>query len=371
MKTGAVFAVLFSALLALSPVESAHAQASSCAQLDRTLRTLSSNRDFTSLKKNQEQARDLAARIRDAESVFVRGGCQKVLNAGQKLSSECMKVARVIVRGREDYNKLAAAIETGQAVAQQREVALQQIARFGCGSGSSAGAVQETRSKSPFAQLFEQLFGGGGQRVVDDYGYNPNGSTLRTVCVRSCDGYYWPISFSTVAEFLGDDAAVCANQCPGGEVDLYYYHNPGEDPETMINLDGVPYTALENAFRYREEYDPNCTCKAPISYGRIEIAGIDGGTPGRAMIAFTDLSFPLPLRDPRRQTEISTIEAVHVPLPRPRPALPGEPGAPAPGITPVVAAAASSEMRLIRFGDRVVRLVGPDTPYARLTAEGS
>ena len=264
----------------------------------------------------------------------MRGGCQAVLNAGNKLSSECMRVARFIVKGREDYNKLAASIETGQAVAQQREVALQQIARFGCGSGSSATATQQTRTKSPFAQLFEQLFGGGGQQVVEDYGYNPNGSTLRTVCVRACDGYYWPISFSTVAEFLGDDAAICANQCPGGEVDLYYYHNPGEDAEAMVNLDGVPYSALENAFRYREEYDPNCTCKAPISYGKIEIGGIDDSAPGRATVAFADLSFPLPLRDPRRQIAVSTIEAVHVPLPRPRPPQPGEQGAPPPGVAP-------------------------------------
>lgn len=370
MKTGAFSAALISVLLVLSLAETALAQANSCAQLNQTLRTLSNNRDFSRLKENQDAARDLQARIRDAESVFVRGGCQKVLNAGQKLSSDCMKVARVIVRGREDYNELAASIETGQAVAQQREVALQQIARFGCGTGSSATSTQSSRAKSPFAQLFEQLFGGGNQQVIDDFGYNPNGSTLRTVCVRSCDGYYWPISFSTVAEFLGDDAAVCANQCPGSEVELYYYHNPGEDPESMINLNGVPYTAMETAFRYREEYDASCTCKAQIDYGSIQIAGLDTGGPGRATVAFAEVSFPLPLRDPRRQTEISAVEAIHVPLPRPRPPQPGEPGAPAPGAEPVVTAS-SSEMRLIKRGDRVVRLVGPDTPYARSGAEGS
>jgi len=370
VKTGAVSAVLISALLVFSAVETAHAQSASCAQLDDTLRTLSGNRDFASLKQNQDQARELSTRLRDAESAFVRGGCQAVLNAGQKLSSDCMRVARFIVKGREDYNKLAASIETGQAVAQQREVALQQIARFGCGTGSSARSTQTTQSKSPFAQLFEQLFGGGSQQVIEDFGYNPNGSTLRTVCVRSCDGYYWPISFSTVAEFLGDDAAMCANQCPGSEVALYYYHNPGEDAEDMVNLDGAPYAALENAFRYRQEYDSSCTCQAPISYGTIEIGG-GGGTPGRATVAFADLSFPLPMRDPRRLTQIATIAAIHVPLPRPRPPRPGEAGAPEPGATAVVTAASSSEMRLIRFGDRVVRLVGPDTPYARSAAAGS
>ena len=370
MKTNIVSAALLSALLVLSFAKTVEAQSASCAQLNQTLRTLSNNRDFSNLKANQDKARELQGRLRDAESVFVRGGCQKVLNAGQKLSGDCMRVARVIVKGREDYDKLAASIETGQAVAQQREVALQQIARFGCGTNTNAPVSQDTR-KSPFTQLFEQLFGGGNnQQVIDDFGYNRNGSTLRTVCVRSCDGYYWPISFSTVAEFLGDDASVCASQCPGSDVQLYYYHNPGEDPEDMINLAGVPYTAMENAFRYREEYDASCTCKAQVDYGTIQLAGTGGGMPGRATVAFADVNFPLPIRDPRHQIEVSTIDAVHVPLPRPRPPQPGEPGAPAPGATPVVTAA-SSEMRLLKFGDRVVRLVGPDTPYARSVAAGS
>ena len=180
--------------------EAANAQSASCDQLNTTLNTLSGNRDFQTLQANQTKARDLAAQIQNAESVFVRGGCQDTLNKGQKLNAECMRIARVIVNGRQDYDKLSASIETGQAVAQQREVALQQIARFGCNARSSARFNVETEVKSPFARLFEQLFGGS-QQVIDPYGgYNVNGSTLRTVCVRSCDGYYWPISFSTVPE---------------------------------------------------------------------------------------------------------------------------------------------------------------------------
>ncbi len=370
MKTVVFSAALISVLLVFAFPQTGNAQSASCAQLNTTLTTLSKNRDFRTLRENQDRARDLTTRIRDAESLFVRGGCQAILNQGKKLSSDCMKVARVIVKGREEYSKLAAQIETGQAVSQQREIALQQIARFGCNLGSSATVVTETKPKSPFAQLFEQLFGGG-QRVVEDYGYNPNGSTLRTVCVRSCDGYYWPISFSTVAEFLGDDAAACSSQCPGSDVELYYYHNPGENPEDMINLNGVPYTAMETAFRYREEYDASCTCKAPVSYGTIQIAGPDASASSRPTVAFEDLSFPLPLRDPRRQAGMSTVAAVHVPLPRPRPLRPGEEDKSVPAIAPVVTAATARELRLIRFGDRIVRLVGPDTPYAQTRASGS
>jgi hypothetical protein len=280
-------------------------------------------------------------------------------------------VARSIVNGRETYNQLAASIETGQAVAQQREVALQQIARFGCNSASSATVSSPSTEKSPFTRLFEQLFGGGRQQVVEDYGYNPNGQTLRTVCVRSCDGYYWPISFSTVPEFLGDDAASCSKQCPGSDVELYYYHNPGENPEDMINLNGAAYRGLPNAFRYREVYDSSCSCKAPINYGTIQVSATDATSPGRATVSFVDLNFPLPMRDPRRQSAVNIVEATHIPLPRPRPARPGEPGATQQGEIPIVTTATTTGRRLIRFGDRVVRLVGPDTPYAQLGAKGS
>ena len=130
LKSAFLSAVLLSALLAVSLAEPALAQSASCNQLDSTLSTLSRNRDFRNLRDNEDKARTLGTQLRDAESAFVRSGCQAVLNAGQKLSSDCMRVARVIVKGREDYKKLQASIETGQAVAQQREVALQQIARF-------------------------------------------------------------------------------------------------------------------------------------------------------------------------------------------------------------------------------------------------
>lgn len=362
-------AALVSAVLVFSLAEAATAQSSSCTQLNSTLATLSNNKDFRVLQANRDKARTLADQLQNAESVFVRHGCQAVLNKGQKLSSDCMNVARAIVSGRDTYNKLSASIETGQAVAQQREVALQQIARFGCNTSVNTSVGAQSTAKSPFAKLFEQLFGGG-QQVIDENGYNPNGQTLRTVCVRSCDGYYWPISFSTMPEFLSDDAATCSSQCPGSDVELYYYHNPGETPENMVNLEGQPYTALPNAFRYRSEYDASCTCKAPIDYGTINIAGTDATAPGRATVSFKDLSFPLPMRDPRRQTEVKTVAAIHIPLPRPRPPRPGEPGAANTSVTPVTTASTKG-LRLLKFGDRVVRLVGPMTPYAQLAAKGS
>jgi len=42
-------------------------------------------------------------------------------------------------------------------------------------------------------------------------------NTYRTLCVRSCDGYYFPISYATGRGRFKTDAAVCASMYPPGE----------------------------------------------------------------------------------------------------------------------------------------------------------
>lgn len=91
----------------------------------------------------------------------------------------------------------------------------------------------------------------------------PSG-TFRTVCVRSCDGYYFPISFSTTRDRLEADEAACQRMCPAGDVSLFYYARRGERPEQMVSISGTPYTTLENAFRYRSELDESCICGTPL-----------------------------------------------------------------------------------------------------------
>jgi hypothetical protein len=123
--------------------------------------------------------------------------------------------------------------------------------------------------------VFASLFGDDG--TYDDSGpdtYDPSGrensyvsipgygDTYRTLCVRTCDGYYFPISFSTEPSRFSDDAEACAAACPGAEVSLYVHHSPGEGVEQMVSLSGEPYTALPTAFAYRKAYNPACTCRA-------------------------------------------------------------------------------------------------------------
>ncbi|MDI4236368.1 DUF2865 domain-containing protein [Bradyrhizobium sp. Arg237L] len=89
----------------------------------------------------------------------------------------------------------------------------------------------------------------------------PQSGTYRTVCVRSCDGAYFPISFATVQGRFADDEKTCKAQCPAAEATLFAYRNPGEDINQAVSVNGQPYTSLPNAFKFRTEFNPSCSCK--------------------------------------------------------------------------------------------------------------
>ena len=97
--------------------------------------------------------------------------------------------------------------------------------------------------------------------------YVPLGSsgTVRTLCVRTCDGFYFPVSFSTTKDRFSKDTAACAALCPGAEAKLYYHSIPDEEPEQMVDLTGKTYLSSPNAFKYRvngARSTPGCTCQA-------------------------------------------------------------------------------------------------------------
>ena len=89
------------------------------------------------------------------------------------------------------------------------------------------------------------------------------GGTFRTVCVRTCDGFYFPISYSTSPDRFRDDEQTCQRMCPASEVSLYTYHNPGEEMTQAVSLNGRPYTELPTAFQYRKAMSPACSCRRP------------------------------------------------------------------------------------------------------------
>ena len=55
----------------------------------------------------------------------------------------------------------------------------------------------------------------------------PQSGTFRTVCVRTCDGAYFPVSFATVQARFADDERTCKALCPATEASLFALSQSG------------------------------------------------------------------------------------------------------------------------------------------------
>jgi hypothetical protein len=359
-------------------VSTAYAQSNACGRLQGALATLDRNSDFRDSRGNSQQLKQAQREVQRSESAYVRQGCNDDAKAGRQLSGECRALARRVLDGREQVKALQSTVDTGDAVAGQREAILQEMSRFGCDDRSS---VRDNRqSRGDRGNLFEQLFdvftdnGMDGEGGVRGDEFNPYGGyhTVRTLCVRKTDGFYWPISYSTLVDYVANDAEQCRAMCPTLDVDLYYYDNPGQEPEQMVNTFGEPYSSLPNAFKFRTEFDTQSKCQPVQQGGQVSVTTLADGT-SRAMVTYEGATFPLPVRDPRNLTTFveapattvaeAQVTYVDIPLPRPRPAAPGE--APVVVAVPVAPVAATTPDRVVKFGDKRVRIVGPDTPYAQ------
>jgi hypothetical protein len=139
----------------------------------------------------------------------------------------------------------------------QRRSVLTALAQNNCGPQYAAAA----RSGGNF---MDNLFGNNGNQIPPPSAeFGPQSGTFRTVCVRTCDGAYFPVSFATVQARFPDDEKTCKALCPATEASLFTYRNPGEDINQAVSVNGQPYTSLPNAFHFRTEFNPTCSCKAP------------------------------------------------------------------------------------------------------------
>jgi hypothetical protein len=85
-------------------------------------------------------------------------------------------------------------------------------------------------------------------------------NTYRTVCVRLCDGYFWPISFSADSTTIASDRKQCEQSC-AAPARLYISKDINVPLEDMRDEGGRYYRDLNKAFVYRSAYLPNCKCK--------------------------------------------------------------------------------------------------------------
>lgn len=120
------------------------------------------------------------------------------------------------------------------------------------------------------------------------------GGGLRTMCVRMCDGYYWPVTFDARRSRFDRDAKTCSSSCTS-EARLFVMPKNGEAKD-MVDLQGRPYGKLVNAYRYRKLARNSCTCRPDpwedSARARHEAFAASGNTPAEAFASEREPSEP-------------------------------------------------------------------------------
>lgn len=93
-----------------------------------------------------------------------------------------------------------------------------------------------------------------------DAGGFPRSGRYRTVCVRLCDGFFFPINYATASKDLDRDAAQCERSC-ASPARLYIQHTKDETVADLVDLKGMPYSKLKTANLFRTTYDAACKCR--------------------------------------------------------------------------------------------------------------
>jgi len=220
------------------------------------------------IRRYQDAAAKQQSELDRVTSQAKRMGCDSSgffsLFSGQ--SAQCGPVNNQIQQMRANLEQITTSLERlrsgglgGAERDNQRRSVLAALAQNNCGPQYANAA------RGP-GNFLENLFGNNNNNnnPVPPPGadFGPQSGTYRTVCVRTCDGFYFPISFATVPARFPDDEKTCKNLCPASEATLFSYRNPGEDMNQAVSISGQSYASSPNAFRYRQEFNPSCACKA-------------------------------------------------------------------------------------------------------------
>lgn len=263
-------------------------QGSTCAQLEASLASL--DRGADSWASRQAQASKLRADL-DRYSAQARNmGCDAprgfLIFQGPPRPPQCDQIDDQISRLRSSIAGLERGGSSNQAG--QRRALILALAQNNCGAQYSA-AVRATAPAQPQRprNFLEAIFGAPVQSDSDegapDVDLNAvapatksSGGGSRTVCVRMCDGYYFPLSRSSNSSRYVSEDGLCKKLCPNADTQLFTLS--GEDIRNAYSISGQSYMSTPNALRYRKELVSSCSCRAPGQSWAQALAGIEDET---------------------------------------------------------------------------------------------
>ena len=354
-------AVLLPVLLALATAVPAPAQQNPvCSRLEGQLAAF--DRGGTDPARAEQVKRFEAAAVKQQFELdrhlatSKRTGCEGTgffLFGGQP--AQCGPLNKQIQQMRANLDRIQADLahlqgDAGPEREAQRRTILTALSQNDCGPQYRQAAAPQRGG------LFETLFGGPGSSIISGLstpgGESPQGSGYRTVCVRTCDGYFYPISYSTSPSKFNDDERTCQRSCPAAEVMLFSHRNPGEDINHAISVGGQLYSSLPNAFKYRQAFDQSCSCKRSGESWAQALKNIEDTTVERGDIVVNE--------ERAKQLSLPRVDAQGKPI---RPEQPPRTAKPDPRTAKPAAPGASPEdeapIPVPRDPNRPVRAVGP------------
>jgi hypothetical protein len=208
----------------------------------------------------------------------------------------------------------------------------------GCRDSGAGDERIARREPDNNAGLFDRLFGGGIQRSDSlnalDYEeapldggervrrtLTPDGvlgpeffadtgpKEFRTLCVRSCDGYFFPMSGASSRGDFARDQQNCESACPGSEVQVYYHKAEGAESASMVSAAGdLPYSELPTAYLYKQSGTPrpqSCGCNRPPQNFNV----IAGNPPPEE--AQSEPVIPVPMSRPDAGSDAETLANIN------------------------------------------------------------
>lgn len=260
------------------------------------------------IAQQQQDIANLTAQVRQL-------GCDKrgFLIFQPQLPPQCESLNRRLTQARSTLDRTmmqARGQQSGND--EQRRQLIYALAQNNCGPqyqaalGQGGGGGNYGNANRRPRNFIEQLFGVPTEETgpLDVQPLEmPKVSTYRTVCVRTCDGFFFPISFAATPAKFGSDEAQCQRQCPGTEARLFAYRNPGEDINQAVGINGQPYMSLPTALLFKKEYVAACSCRPAGMNWAQALSGAEDPTLRKGDIVVTEdasreMSQPRPATPP-------------------------------------------------------------------------
>jgi hypothetical protein len=180
-------------------------------------------------------AKQLAAAKADAE----RGNCNRFLFFGPPKSPACPAIQAAVARLQQQLGGNGSAFLFGPSPEERKAMVLASLQQNGCSIPSLS-------------------------------------TPGRTLCVRTCDGYYFPISNRISPKRVNADAAACQAMY-GGKGLATLFVQRGDDVADARSVDGKRYADQAFAFLYRDTFDASCHAELHNGMAALEAKAVASG----------------------------------------------------------------------------------------------